>query len=410
MTAISTTPRFGLAAGSTRGLLGKIAAARDRRRDRGRGAIPLLANQEWVWLTVLVVVTLALFFVYLQPWHIPLKYLVPGTIFLIAFQIVPVVFTFGVSFTNFGDGHRGTKDDAITAIEAIVGPAGPGLGGVRPDDRDRGRRRDRDPRSSCSSTRPPRRSSWATPEGLQPCTDCTTSPTRQGHGRAGPDAAQSRPGRRALGGPRGAHRSRPTNGAIKAPGLSRAFEGDRDARPTTRPATASPTPRRATSAPPTTPDGIFVDAETGVALPQGWQVNVGLANFTRAFTDPAVSGPFLGILVWNFAFAIISVAHHLRRRPAGGDGPELAAAAGAAVLPDPDRAAVRDAVVRDAPGLARHVQPGLRADQQPDRPAVNWFGERLDGPVRRSCSSSSGWATRTCSWSAWARSSPSRRT
>ena len=25
--------------------------------------------------------------------------------------------TFGVSFTNFGDGHRGTKDDAITAIE-----------------------------------------------------------------------------------------------------------------------------------------------------------------------------------------------------------------------------------------------------------------------------------------------------
>ena len=25
--------------------------------------------------------------------------------------------TFGVSFTNFGDGHRGSKDDAITAIE-----------------------------------------------------------------------------------------------------------------------------------------------------------------------------------------------------------------------------------------------------------------------------------------------------
>ena len=36
-------------------------------------------------------VTPAIFAVYLQPWHIPLKYLVPGTIFLIAFQVVPVV-------------------------------------------------------------------------------------------------------------------------------------------------------------------------------------------------------------------------------------------------------------------------------------------------------------------------------
>jgi len=53
--------------------------------------------------------------------------------------------------------------------------------------------------------------------------------------------------------------------------------------------------------------GLFVSAD-GVTLPQGWQVNVGLGNFTRAFTDPAVSGPFLGILAWNFMFAILSVA------------------------------------------------------------------------------------------------------
>ena len=37
---------------------------------------------------------LALYAIYLQPWHIPIKYLVPGTIFLILFQIIPVVFTF----------------------------------------------------------------------------------------------------------------------------------------------------------------------------------------------------------------------------------------------------------------------------------------------------------------------------
>ena len=38
---------------------------------------------------------MAIFVVYLQPWHIPIKYLVPGTIFLIAFQVIPVVSTFG---------------------------------------------------------------------------------------------------------------------------------------------------------------------------------------------------------------------------------------------------------------------------------------------------------------------------
>ena len=50
-----------------------------------------------------------------------------------------------------------------------------------------------------------------------------------------------------------------------------------------------------------------------MALPQGWQVNVGLNNYTRAFTDSSVSGPFLGILGWNFAFAILTVAHDVRR-------------------------------------------------------------------------------------------------
>src|SRR5690606_39515590 len=40
---------------------------------------------------------------------------------------------------------------------------------------------------------------------------------------------------------------------------------------------------------------------------QGWRVGVGLANFTRAVTDPSVTGPFLRTLVWNFGFATGSV-------------------------------------------------------------------------------------------------------
>ena len=41
--------------------------------------------------------------------------------------------------------------------------------------------------------------------------------------------------------------------------------------------------------------------------------------------------------------------------------------------------------------------------------SINWFGA-CGPPGSPCCSSSSGSATRTCSWSAWAPSSPSRRT
>src|SRR5207237_1203077 len=55
---------------------------------------------------------------YLTRRHIPAKYLVPGTLFLIAFQVFPVLYTASTAFTNFGDGHRGSKDDAIVAIQS----------------------------------------------------------------------------------------------------------------------------------------------------------------------------------------------------------------------------------------------------------------------------------------------------
>ncbi|TQL03184.1 ABC transporter permease subunit [Cellulomonas sp. SLBN-39] len=54
-------------------------------------------------------------------------------------------------------------------------------------------------------------------------------------------------------------------------------------------------------------EGSFV-APDGTALPVGWRVGVGFDNFTRAFTDDDYSGPLLRITVWTFAFAILTVA------------------------------------------------------------------------------------------------------
>ena len=95
------------------------------------------------------------------------------------------------------------------------------------------------------------------------------------------------------------------DGAIKASGLSRAYEGS----PTRTFDASCDCIKEASTNLSWTADnerGSFIDAD-GQPLPQGWQVNVGLSNFTRAFTDPSISGPFLGILAWNFGFAFASV-------------------------------------------------------------------------------------------------------
>ncbi|GHE21560.1 maltose ABC transporter permease MalF [Halomonas urumqiensis] len=62
-----------------------------------------------------------------------------------------------------------------------------------------------------------------------------------------------------------------------------------------------------------TPDhqtGFFV-TEEGERLTPGWPVAVGLDNYTRIFTDPDIRGPFLQIFVWTFVFAGLTVAFTL---------------------------------------------------------------------------------------------------
>jgi arabinogalactan oligomer/maltooligosaccharide transport system permease protein len=54
-------------------------------------------------------------------------------------------------------------------------------------------------------------------------------------------------------------------------------------------------------------DGPFVD-DKGDNLAQGWQVNVGFRNFVDVVTDPLIAKYFFRTLLWNFAFAILTVA------------------------------------------------------------------------------------------------------
>jgi len=53
-------------------------------------------------------------------------------------------------------------------------------------------------------------------------------------------------------------------------------------------------------------EGTFT-AQDGETLRPGYQVYVGIENYTKFFTSPAIRGPLVLITVWNFVFAFLSV-------------------------------------------------------------------------------------------------------
>lgn len=66
---------------------------------------------------MLIAATAAIDAIYLlKRWTLPLKFLVPGTVFLLAFQVIPVVYTVNVAFTNYSTGHILSRSEAIQNI------------------------------------------------------------------------------------------------------------------------------------------------------------------------------------------------------------------------------------------------------------------------------------------------------
>ncbi|MEH1054838.1 ABC transporter permease subunit [Micromonospora sp. CPCC 206171] len=265
-------------------------------------AFPLIEAEKWVGLAILSATTAGLFYLYLTRRHIPAKYLVPGTIFLIAFQIFPVLYTASTAFTNFGDGHRGEKSEAIVAIQSSSVKQVPGSTQYLLSVATKGDPATgplvflvTDPKSGTVSA--------GDAGGLTPldAAEVTVAPGGK---------VTAAEGYQVLNFGQASARSKeitdlvvPTSGgALRSSGLSRAYEGR-----AIRAYDAGCDCVKDTETGKTwTADeeiGAFVAAD-GEQLAQGWKVNVGLKNFDRVLTDPAISGPFFGTLVWNFAFAL----------------------------------------------------------------------------------------------------------
>nr|MBA2642176.1 ABC transporter permease subunit [Actinomycetota bacterium] len=262
----------------------------------------LLADDKWIAALVIGGATLLIDAVYLVPDRrfIPLKFLIPGTVFLVAFVVVPIVSNVNIAFTNWSTGHNLSKEEAIGAIQetSLVAPADGKTYTAAPATKDG----ELVLLLADDVTGTPY---VGTEDGLEalPPEDVTIQVGTitaaegyelvQGADLAGVDAELA-----ALVIPAG------EDSFVRAEGLTLAIELE----PTlTYDETTDTFTNIETGAVFTdNGDGSYAVA-TGEAIEPGWKTYVGFENFSTILTDPLVRQPFLRVFVWTFSYALLSV-------------------------------------------------------------------------------------------------------
>ena len=278
---------------TTTGLIVKVLALGIVAATGVWAAFPLIEAKAWGWLAGEIIVLVVVFAVYLRR-ELPLKYLLPGVLFLLAFQVVPVLYTVSTAFTNYGDGHRGSKAEAITSIQ--TGSVTQVEGGteytlsVATKDGD----------LVFLLVDPDGTTFVGDADGLVPLEDATV---KKGKITAVDGYTILNLGQASTRSEEINNLKVPTDkGAIIASGITQAFE----AKATLEYDESCDCVVSATTGERWTADGSigsFVN-DAGEKLPQGWQVTVGFKNFVSVATDPDIAGPFLKTLIWNIGFAI----------------------------------------------------------------------------------------------------------
>jgi arabinogalactan oligomer/maltooligosaccharide transport system permease protein len=268
------------------------------------GAFELARQGTWAALAVLLLATAAIDVVYLTPRRLfPLKFLIPGTVFLLAFQIAPIVYNVNIAFTNWSTAHIGTKTEAIAAIQRNSLAEAPDGGQyvMRPARAEDGTvvliLFDEESEQGFVGSR---EGLEEAPEGsvrLDENFEIASAPA--GYTLVRPDELLALD--RQL-----ADYIIPVDGisAIRAEGFDTALE----LQPTLRYDRGSDTFTRIE-------DGtVFRDnelgsyvASRGEELEPGWKTGVGLRNFSAVLNDPLVRDPFVRVFIWTFAFATLTV-------------------------------------------------------------------------------------------------------
>ncbi|HZQ65960.1 MAG TPA: ABC transporter permease subunit [Gaiellaceae bacterium] len=262
-------------------------------------AYVLVDHRNWVALAVLAAATGLIDYVYLARRRTPAaKFLVPATVFLIGFQVVPIIYTVEVAFTNYSTGHIASKADAIRQIERVtLEPPANGKSYTAAPARDAGGNLVlvlRDDQTGKDYV--------GTDERLTALAPGTVT--------TGALGIASAKGYRLLKGNELFSLDKtlnsfvvPTAGGagIRMQGLSQAvelrptlrYDSRRDAFVRTRDGTVFHD----------NGEGSFVSA-TGEELEPGWKTFVGTKNFGSIIHNSAIRKPFLQIFWWTFVFAV----------------------------------------------------------------------------------------------------------
>ncbi|WP_169053859.1 ABC transporter permease subunit [Agromyces sp. H66] len=261
----------------------------------------LVTGGQWLIAAIVALVAAVVNWIYFSRRKLPAKYLTPGIIFLVVFQVFVLVYTGYIAFTNYGTGHNGSKEQAVSSLMASSlqrvedSPTYPvtvvdqfGTLGLLVTDPDGD--------AFVGTNDQPLQEVDAEMEGGKAvAVDGWTSLSfADVLARTGEITELAVP-----------FSDDPNDGAIRTPDGSNAYlyvstlEYDEAAGTMTNLNTGTVYSDIGT--------GAFT-SEDGDELLPGWQITVGFDNFVRAVTDQRLAEPLIYVTLWTFAFALISVA------------------------------------------------------------------------------------------------------
>ncbi|MEE1622421.1 ABC transporter permease subunit [Zafaria sp. J156] len=257
---------------------------------------------EWLVFGISLAVTLVVNWIYLRRGGLPAKYLAPGIFFLLVFQVFVMVFSTYIAFTNYGDGHNSSKEDAIASIQLSAQERVPDSPQYAASVLDR------DGELFLLVTDPEGNVRLGGNEQpLEEAVPNATGPTGAATGVDGyttlqfAELLQRQQEMSTLSVP---FSDDPGDGSLRTPDGSTAFvfkpKLSYDS------ATDSFTDTVTGVVYTDSGEGTFA-APDGSELSTGWKINVGFENFVRAFTDPNLQGPLFQVVLWTFGFAVLSV-------------------------------------------------------------------------------------------------------
>ncbi|WP_431711759.1 ABC transporter permease subunit [Glutamicibacter uratoxydans] len=242
---------------------------------------------------VIGVLTLVINVVYFKRGWLPAKYLIPGTVFLLIFQVFVIGYTGYIAFTNYGSGHNSDKDDAVMSLLQSTQERVPESTGlpvtILSDGEDLSLLVERDGQTLWGDTE--NALAPIDPAELSEYTRLNFADllSRQQEVTSLQVAISDDPEAGSL---------RTTDGRTAYPYTSTlVWDEEADTMTDTRTGTVYSD----------TGVGAFTAAD-GQQLMPGWSINVGFDNFTRALTDPSIRSSLLSVTVWTFVFAFLSVA------------------------------------------------------------------------------------------------------